>query len=363
MKQKKYFPLLPIGLFTILLVSVSFILKPQNPPKSKAQKFTLVADEKSKRVDVLVNGQPFTSYFYPDDLMKPVLYPIRTAKGTLITRGWPYDPRPGERVDHPHHVGLWFNYGDVNGLDFWNNSTAIEADKKNSYGTIKHRKVTKMTNGENQAELAVTMDWQKPDGTNLLREDTRFVFSGKGNDRYIDRITTLTALQEDVSFKDNKEGVIGLRLARELEHPSDKPEVFTDASGKATPVAKLNNEGVTGKYRSSEGKEGDAVWGTRGKWVNLTGKINQEPVSVVMLDNPQNVGFPTYWHARGYGLFAANPLGQKALSDGKEELNYKLPAGKSITFRHRLIVHSGSTLTDDQINAEYQKFAGKNSKM
>ncbi|MDQ3292034.1 MAG: PmoA family protein [Bacteroidota bacterium] len=363
MKQKNYFPLLSIGLLTILLISASFNVKSQNTPKSKAQKFTLVADEKNKRVDVLIDGKPFTSYFYPDNLMKPVLYPIRTAQGTLITRGWPYDPRPGERVDHPHHVGLWFNYGDVNGLDFWNNSTAIEASKKNSYGTIKHRKVTKMTNGDNQAELAVTMDWQKPDGTNLLREDTRFVFSGKGNDRYIDRITTLTALTEDVSFKDNKEGVIGLRLARELEHPSDKPEIFTDASGKATPVAKLNNEGVTGKYRSSEGKEGDAVWGTRGRWVNLSGEINQEPISVVMLDNPQNVGFPTYWHARGYGLFAANPLGQKALSDGKEELNFKLPAGKSVTFRHRLIIHSGSTLTDDQVNAEYQKFAGKNNKM
>ncbi|PSR54851.1 hypothetical protein AHMF7605_15745 [Adhaeribacter arboris] len=363
MKQKIFFLLLSIGFLTVLLFGVNFNVKSQNSTKSKNQRFTLVADEKNKRVDVLVDGKPFTSYFYPDDLMKPVLYPLRTSKGTLITRGWPYDPRLGERVDHPHHVGLWFNYGDVNGLDFWNNSTAIEADKKNGYGTIKHRKVTKMTNGENQAELAVTMDWQKPDGTNLLREDTRFVFSGKNNDRYIDRITTLTALKEDVTFKDNKEGVIGLGLARELEHPSDKPEVFTDASGKATPVAKLNNEGVTGKYRSSEGKEGDAVWGTRGRWVNLTGKINQEPISVVMLDNPQNVGFPTYWHARGYGLFAANPLGQKALSDGKEELNFKLPAGKSITFHHRLIIHSGNTLTDDQVNAEYQKFAGKNSKM
>ncbi len=82
-----------------------------------------------------------------------------------------------------------------------------------------------------------------------------------------------------------------------------------------------------------------------------------------MLDNPQNVGFPTYWHARGYGLFAANPLGQKALSNGKEELNFKLSPGKSVTFRHRIIIHSGSNLTDDQVNAEYQKFTGKTGKM
>src|SRR5262245_22458769 len=75
-----------------------------------------------RRVDVTVAGKPFTSYIWPERLAKPVLYPIRTAGGTLVTRGFPMDPRPGERVDHPHHVGLWFNYGDVDGVDFWNNS-------------------------------------------------------------------------------------------------------------------------------------------------------------------------------------------------------------------------------------------------
>ena len=83
--------------------------------------------EAERRVDVTIDGQPFTAYVWPTSLKKPVLYPIRTAKGTLVTRGFPLDPRPGERVDHPHHVGLWFNYGDVNGIDFWNNSDAIAA--------------------------------------------------------------------------------------------------------------------------------------------------------------------------------------------------------------------------------------------
>ena len=326
-------------------------------PPSKAERFTITENKAGKRVDIFIDGKPFTSYIYPEVLMKPVLYPLRTAKGTLITRGWPMDPRPGERVDHPHHVGMWFNYGDVNGLDFWNNSTDISAAKKSGYGTIKHRSVTKMTNGNDKAELEVTMDWQKPNGTNLLREDTKFIFSGTGNMRTIERITKLTALNEDVSFKDNKEGVIGIRLARELEHPSNKAELFTDASGKTTAVAKLNNEGVTGKYRSSEGKEGDEVWGTRGKWVNLNAEIGQESVSLVILDHPKNVGYPTYWHARGYGLFAANPLGQKELSGGKDVLNYKLPAGQSVIFRYKVLIESGSNLTDDQVITEFNRFA------
>ena len=351
-----------VSIYALLLVGMlgswTGIAQAQAQAKVK-QRFVVTEDKAAKRVDITVDGKPFTSYIYPDELKKPVLYPLRTSQGTLITRGWPMDPRPGERVDHPHHVGMWFNYGDVNGLDFWNNSTDIPEEKRSKYGTIRHRRVNKMTSSNDKAELEVTMDWQKPDGSNLLREDTRFIFNGKGDTRTIERITTLTALQEDVTFKDNKEGVIGIRLARELEHPSNKPEVFTDASGQATPVAKLNNEGVTGKYRSSEGREGDEVWGTRGKWVNLSGRIGQEDVSLVLLDNPKNMGFPTYWHARGYGLFAANPLGQKEFSKGKEELNFKLPAGKSVTFRYKVLIHSGSKMTDQQVQAAYQQFAVK----
>lgn len=323
----------------------------------QTRRFAIVENKAGKRLDVLVDGKPFTSYIYPDDIMKPVLYPLRTADGLIITRGWPLDPRPGERVDHPHHVGMWLNYGDVNGLDFWNNSTDIPAEKKDRYGTIRHRKVNKVEADNEKAVLEVTADWQKPDGTNLLQEETRFVFSGSGNLRTIERITKLTALKEDVSFKDNKEGVIGIRLARELEHPSNKPEVFTDASGKATAVAKLNNEGVTGKYRSSEGTEGDDVWGTRGQWVNLNGVISSKPVSLVILDHPKNVGYPTYWHARGYGLFAANPLGQKEFSKGKEVLDFKLPAGKSVTFRYKVLINSGRHLSDDDVRAAFNEFS------
>lgn len=348
----------PITFFSLLLLGIIGTMGCIATQQSKVQRFAITENKAAKRVDITIDGRPFTSYIYPDNLMKPVLYPLRTTKGTLITRGWPMDPRPGERVDHPHHVGMWFNYGDVNGLDFWNNSTDIPAEKKSTYGTIKHRSVNKIKGGPDKAELEVTTDWQKPDGTNLLREDTRFIFSGTGNLRTVERITTLTALKEEVIFKDNKEGVLGIRLARELEHPSNKPEIFTDASGVATPVAKMNNEGVSGKYRSSEGKEGDDVWGTRGKWVNLTGTIGSEPVSLVILDNPKNVGYPTYWHARGYGLFAANPLGQKEFSKGKEELNYKLPAGQAVTFRYKVLINSGAHLTDNHVSAEFDRFAG-----
>jgi hypothetical protein len=315
----------------------------------------VVAHEAARRVDVLVDGKPFTSYIYPTTLTKPTLYPLRAASGVVVTRGWPLEPRPGERVDHPHQIGLWFDYGDVNGLDFWNNSGAIPAARAPKMGTIVHRAVHRTDSGPGEGVLEVTADWVDYRGKPLLREDTRFVFHAADRLRAIDRITTLTALGQPVTFRDNKEGLIGMRVARALEQPSTTAAVVTDLSGHATTAPLLDNDGVTGRYRSSEGLEGDAVWGTRGRWTMLSGVVEGAPITLAILDDPKNVGFPTYWHARGYGLFAANPLGRKAFSRGKDALNFRLAAGESTTFRHRVLILSGAA-TPDQIEAYYRDF-------
>ena len=316
----------------------------------------LVRDDAKQRVDVFVDGQPFTSYLYTSTMKKPVLYPIRTATGALVTRGFPLDPRPGERVDHPHHIGLWFNYGDVNGIDFWNNSDAIKADERPKMGTIVHKAITAVKNGPDAGELETDMDWVLHDGTVVLKEHTRFVFRGGAGWRSVDRITRLQAPGTKVSLTDNKEGVLGLRVARALELPSKTPEVFTDASGRPTTVKTMDNTGVTGDYLTSEGLTGDAVWGTRARWCLLSGKVGDEPVTVVILDHPSNPGHPTYWHARGYGLFAANPLGQKALSGGKETLNFALEPNQSTTFRHRILILSEPG-SKDRAEAAFKEFA------
>ena len=300
-----------------------------------------------QRVDVLVGGRPFTSYIYPASLKKPVLYPVRAATGTIVTRGYPIEPRAGERVDHPHHAGLWFSYGNVNGLDFWNNSTAIKPELAPKMGTILHRSVKSTTSGVGEGTLDVTSEWVDSRDKPILKEDTRFVFRAKSELRSIDRITTLTALGAPVEFADDKEGLIGMRVARFLEQPSKTAETFTDASGRASTVAVLDNTGVTGNYRTSEGREGDAVWGTRGRWATLSGFTGRDTVRIAMFDHPANPGFPTYWHARGYGLFAANPLGQKVMSNGKEQLNYRLAVGQSVIFRHQLLVMTGVIATQE----------------
>ena len=324
----------------------------------QAQKVDLVDNKKDKKIEVSIDGKPFTSYFYPgeDVLKKAVLYPVMTAKGTLVTRGWPLDPRGSERVDHPHHVGVWLNYEDVNGNDYWNNSNAVDHAKR-AYGTIKHTGITSMKSGKDKGELTVTADWVDKDGKLTLKEVTTYTFSGKGNNRVIDRTTMLTAANGDVSMPDIKDGMYAIRVARELELPSNKPEIFTDASGIATKVPVMNNTGITGNYRNSNGVEGEDVWGKRAIWCNLTGKIKEEDVSIAIIDHPKNPGYPAYWHARGYGLFAVNPLGQKALSNGKDVMNFKIKNGESTTFRYRMVIAS-EHLKDASLNtmaADYAK--------
>ncbi|MDN5203413.1 PmoA family protein [Fulvivirgaceae bacterium BMA10] len=347
-----------------LLITV-FLYASCNAPKKESQqaeetnaekRIKLVRNDGQKKVDVYIDGNFFTSYIYPNSIKKPVLYPLHTPNGTKITRKFPMESSPGERVDHPHHVGVWFNYGDVNGLDFWNNSDSIKVEKRDGYGTIVHREIDNIQEGDEQANLEVSMDWLAPDGELLLKENTKFVFRGEGKEYAIDRVTTLTAQNEDVLFKDNKEGVLGIRVTRQLEHPSDKPDIFTDANGIPTGVPVLNNEGVNGKYINSEGIEGADCWGKRADWVNLTSTIGEEAISLAILDHKSNIGYPTYWHTRGYGLFAANPLGQEVFSKGQKNLNFKLEKGKSVTFKHRIIVAS-SKLGKEVLDSRFAEFS------
>ncbi|MEP6918797.1 MAG: PmoA family protein [Acidobacteriota bacterium] len=345
---------------TRLSTTLTVILLLVTAGAAQSPRIQVVPNDAGRRVDVIIDGKPFTSYIYPTVLKKPTLFPLRTATGTIITRGYPLEPRPGERVDHPHHVGLWFNHGDVNGLDFWNNSDEIPAAQAPKMGTIQHTRVVSAKGGADRGELSVEAEWVKPDGKALMREQTSYVFRGDATSRTIDRVTTLTALGEKVVFKDIKEGVFGMRVARGLEQPDKTAQIFTDASGKRSSTKVVDNTGVSGEYLTSEGVKGDAVWGTRGHWALLAGTVDSQPVTVAILDHPSNPGFPTYWHARGYGLFAANPLGEHDFTQGKKDFNLTLEPGKSTTFRYRVLILNG-TATAETVEQKYAAFAKEGS--
>lgn len=337
----------------IALLTTSLLFS--NVALAQNKKVKFVSSPSTSEMKVMVGGQYFTSYFYPSQnvLKKAVLNPIKTAFGTEVTRGWPMNPRTGERVDHPHHVGAWLNFEDVNGHDYWNNSNTPPRPGA-LYGSIVHESVQVLKAPKNQGKLRCKANWIDSKGKKIIEEVTEYTFYGIDNKRFIERKTMLTATTETVLFKDVKDGFFAIRVARQLEHPSQKAEVFTDANGVATNVPVLDNTGVVGSYLSSEGVEGEAVWGKRAKWVNLRGQIGSEKISLAIFDHLQNVNYPAYWHARGYGLFAINPLGTKVFSNGKEETNLTLQPEQSVTFKYKIML--GQELSTDELNAEAKKF-------
>lgn len=320
------------------------------------QMVSVIPDKQAKKVSITIGGQPFTSFIYPDTLEKPVLYPIMAANGTVVTRGFPLATRAGDPTDHPHHIGLWFDFENVNGLDFWNNSYAIPQEKKSGYGWIKTTGVPEVSSGK-QGKLTYHANWTNQANRVLLKEATRFVFSGNEHQRIIDRITTLTA-DTTVLFKDAKDGLLGLRLAHELQIPSTEDQEYTDDKGNVTVVKGGNDAVANGNYLTSEGKTGNEAWSTRAKWCKVYGKMGKDSVSVTIIDHPANVNYPTFWHARGYGLFAANPLGENIFTNGQSARNLQLQKGESVTFRYRIVVQNGATtLSDKQLNALADAFA------
>jgi len=346
---------LPVTFFlvTALIIATTAGIVAQAPAE-KGVRFEMVNDQ--NKVDIFINGSLFSSYRYPADLEKPFLYPVIAPNGSVLTRGYPLEPRKGERIDHPHQIGLWFNHGSINGLDFWNNSSAIPADKKDSYGHIVVREFVKTANGK-KGVLEVVCEWKDNRGNTVLLENVRYIFSGDANSRTMDHVSTLTAVNGPVTIVDNKEGLFAIRVDRAFEMPSNEALVFTDDKGNPTTVKATDNTGVTGMYTSSQGLKGDDVWGTRNNWVLLSGNSNNTVVTFGIFDHPDNPGYPAYAHARGYGLFSVNNLGQNSYDPKQEKVEWKLARGESLTLRHRFYVKSGSEMTAREADKIFKKFS------
>ena len=275
---------------------------------------------------VSINNKHFTDFFFPDSLPKQVLYPIVAPGGTTITRGFPMHPVAGEPTDHPHHLGLWMNFGDVNGLDFWNNSYEVPVEKKHAFGKIHLRGITQVEEGP-VGRIRYESLWQDHKGVALLDESTEYRFQQMGDEWIIDRTTVLTA-NLPVVFTDNKEGVFGLRLPHQNV-----------------------------KYINSNGLNDDAVWGKSAAWCMMHEQIKDDSISVVMMDHPYNETYPTRWHARGYGLFAANPMGSRVFDAQASLYKRSLKPGESISLRFRVVVASGkSRLSTDRIQQLQKDF-------
>ncbi|MEQ1761806.1 MAG: PmoA family protein [Pyrinomonadaceae bacterium] len=318
------------------------------------QRIEVKADKARTRAEVSIDGRLFTALRWDEKIRRPVLYPVMSPGGNFVTRGFPVETRDNEAIGHPHQVGASLVYGDVNGIDFWNNSPFRSAAELQKMGTIVLKEILSTRGGNGHGSLTTKSEWIGPDGTVLLRETTKYDFYAKGDRRWIDRHTLLSPVSGDVTFGDNKEGFFAIHLNTQLQSADQAAAKITTAAGAISD--RTSAAGLTGSYFTSEGLTGASLWGTPAKWAAVTGIINGEPVTVALFDWSGNHNFPSNMMVRPYGLLALNPFGQKAFSSERPERKFVLKKGRILAFRHRLLISAGS-LTPREIESEFQKVA------
>ncbi|MFW5781065.1 MAG: PmoA family protein [Bacteroidota bacterium] len=316
---------------------------------------TLLRNDSLNEISVFADDELFTVFMFPSSLEKPILFPVYAPGGVVVTRGFPLDPRPGDRIDHPHQVGVWFNFGDVNGIDFWNNSYAIPEEQKDKFGYIVTDSV-KLVEEDKTGIINYIAGWMTNNRKALLREKTSLFFSANDSIRTIERFTTLTALDTTVVFNDNKEGMFAIRVAREFETPTDQRLIILDEELEPMEKPVIDTVGVNGFYRSDTGLTGIEVWGTANKWVTLTGTKDGKIVSIGIIDHLENPAHPPHWHARDYGLFSACNFGQKSFMPSKPAISYTLQPGQNFLFRYKMLIKKGSALSKEVMENASREF-------
>jgi hypothetical protein len=317
------------------LVAAFFVLA--SVAQVEAAQFTLQQNDGG--VTVRVDGQLFTEY-RTNIGTKPILWPIIGPDGAQMTRDYPMKDVVGEKHDHFHQRSLWFTYGEVNGIDFWAEPGSYKDGKAPTgkrLGTIVHRDFQKLDASGDSATIVTTNDWLDEAGTKQLEDERRLRFILDGESRAIDFDITLKATAGDVEFGDTKEGAMGTRVPTSMDVTSK----------------------LGGAIMNSEGQADEQAWGKPARWVDYHGPVGEQTVGIAVMNHPSSFHYPSRWHVRTYGLFAANPFGlrdfdKQSASPG----GYTLRSGESIALRYRFIFHRGDEKSA-QIAAAFDRYAAQ----
>lgn len=292
-------------------------------PVAPAERYTVETTDEGATIHL--DGKLLTKYV-AHSKSKPILWPLIGPGGAAVTRGYPMqDAIATEKADHPHHRSFWMTHGEVNGVDFW-----AEGEGK---GQIVADGAPEVKGGEN-ATLVAKHNWLAPDGKRVMADKWELTFGANDSQSWIDCVFSLTATDGDVVFGDTKEGSFGIRVAGTI---------------------KMDGEGK-GNIVNAEGVEGKATWAKSSAWVDYYGPVEGKTQGIAILNHPSSFGYPTRWHVRSYGLFAANPFGVHHFIGGDETEGTLLPAGETLKLVYRVILHDGSTKAAD-IPAQWKAYS------
>jgi Methane oxygenase PmoA len=291
------------------------------------------------QIEVKIDGKPFTTYYFDPAIAKPYLMPLRTASGAVVTRGFPVgnDVSAGNPKDdsfEPHQRPLYFGHGNVDGLDFWGEEAFNKYYTDHSQQAYGHL-VLKNIEQASEQRIRAHFTLNSPHNRVIGEETQSFTFQGDAQTRLIDCEFVLIATAGPLDIGDTKEGTFAIRVAPELSAP-------------------------LGHMINSNGAQGEkAIWGKPANWVNYSGNISGMSVGIAVFDSPKSFRHPTTWHARAYGLFAANPFGIREFTrDQNKDGSWTIPEGKSILFRYRVLIHDGN-FDVNRIRQAYEQYAAE----
>jgi hypothetical protein len=320
--------ILPLLASIALLSACSTLEKSKVDPATEV-KLTPLAD----RVHVEIGGQPFTDYVFGDGASRPYCYPILATDGTPMTRDFPMKATPGEDTDHKWHRSLWFAHSSMNGVDFWNEAGGDVGKSPQQKGKSVHDTFVE-TKGGAVGVIRSRNRWVAPDGRLICTDERTLKFQAIPDGRILDFEITLHALPDTpLVMGDNKDGTMAIRLAQWM--------TMSHLVGKAP---NQKDTGGNGRIVTAKGERDKDAWGKRADWCDYHAERNGKIYGVAIFDHPQNLRHPTWWMARDYGLFGANPFGQHDYENLKDQPHigdYTIPAGGSLTLRYRFFFHEG----------------------
>ncbi len=279
---------------------------------AQADGVKLQHDPKAREITVTIGDEVFTVFHLSPDWPKPFASPAHAPGGVVMTRPI---PKPGVKVDHPHHKGVWVAIDEVNKIKFWAED-----------GKIQNVKALVAAEG-NPAKLTLVNHWLGEENEPLLEETTAIsIFPN----RLMVYDITFKALDQPVTFEDTKEGLFGIRLIDALR------------------------EKETGKVINSDGLKGTKdAWGKTADWVDYSGQIDGKTVGAALFDHPDNFR-PSRYHVRDYGLFTISPFGEESYAkQGAKPVT--IEPGKSLNLKYGIYIHAGDTEAA-KVSEVYQDF-------
>ncbi|MGL4942263.1 MAG: PmoA family protein [Thermoguttaceae bacterium] len=293
---------------------------------------------------VTADGKPFASVV-ADSFGTPIVFPIVTAGGVEVTRDYPMRRDKSQQTaadpsrDHQHHRSLWLTHGNVNGVDFWAIDPPNTESANRKCGII-HAKLDKPSQQENAVVILMNNDWVTPKNETLCTEKRTLRFASQDVAgqvvRVIDVDSVITATQDSVVFGDTKEGAFGVRVHDAMR-------------------VKNGGKKYSGTITNAERLTDDATWGKRSAWCDYRGMVGEKRVGVTILNHPTSLRFPTHWHVRDYGLFAANPFGVHDFEKSGDG-TLTLARGESCTLRYRVLITDGE-LSPETIGSLFKVYA------